>query len=187
MRVGGGGCRGAWGDRPIFPRVIRHACEDPFVARWRAIRGGMRKRESLETRERAALGWTRGQGGRSHGGSARFYDGPCERCDASAGGALGRCHYAKIRSQYLIQDNHNDYTSGPPFSRGRYLPTLVYTRVHPAAWNTLLPSRWTLSCILLDLPPPPRGMVRACLELGSAPMPRGGPRGLVAKMQRCLS
>lgn len=38
----------------------------------------------------------------------------------------------QIRSQYLIQDNHNDYTSeASPFSRAQYLPPLVYTRVRP--------------------------------------------------------
>lgn len=69
----------------------------------------------------------------------------------------------QIRSQYLIQDNHNDYTSEPPFSRARApLPVslpLVYTRVRAST------ARYTVSpphppplfagraLILLTLPP----------------------------------
>jgi hypothetical protein len=170
------------------------------------LRGGMRERErereregeprDERTRESATLsgGGGGGSGSREDGatGVARTFLRRSVRAMRCAGGALGRCHYAKIRSQYLIQDNHNDYTSGPPFSRARIC---LLSCTHTCASRRLeyppplsIPVDALLHPSRPALPrPPPRGMVRAWLEVGSAPMPRGGPRGLVAKMQRCLS
>lgn len=68
----------------------------------------------------------------------------------------------QIRSQYLIQDNHNDYTSGPLPSHGppRYLPPLVYTRVRIPTDTYLLSSflrdaRLSFSPSPSPSPPPP--------------------------------
>lgn len=79
----------------------------------------------------------------------------------------------QIRSQYLIQDNHDDYTSQSAFSRAGN----VCTQNAPpfgSSFSSFFPARLSF--------PPSHGV---WLELASAPIaPR---RGLVAKMHRCLS
>jgi len=154
----------------------------------RAIRGGGRGgREPRDerTRERATLGRVRGGSREDRAtGVARSFLRRSVRAMRCAGGALGRCHYAKIRSQYLIQDNHNDYTSEPPFSRARIcLLSCTHVCIPPPGIPSSLRGGRALTSFspcpappLSPPPPPPRGMVRAWLEVGSAPMPSGGPR-----------
>lgn len=93
---------------------------------------------------------------------------------------IGRATIMQIRGQYLIQDNHDDYTSQSAFSRGRGNVMCAHTYTHAHA----IPSPHHDRSSSFFFSPPPCSFPPS----HGFEMPRIAPRrGLVAKMHRCLS